>query len=78
VSDQFALDFSAGPSDTFLADFADVLVAGFGGLAFFIVESGSCSMMNLLLPPSSALSCVNAEDVVPEQEKRSQTLSPLS
>jgi hypothetical protein len=78
VFGQFALDLSAGPADAFLADLADVLMAGFGGPACFIVEYGSCPMMNSLLPLSSAFSCVTAWAVVPEPGKKPKTMPPLS
>lgn len=57
---------------------AMVLNPALEGSDFSSHGSGNCTMMNLRLPPSSALSCMTAWAVVAEPEKKSRMMSSAS
>ena len=61
------LDFLPSAADALLADFADVLGSRPCRASLCSSQgSGSCTIMNLRRPPSSALSCMTAWAVVAE------------
>jgi len=63
----------AGAANAFLADLSDGVITGLGSVRVRLARSGSWTMMNLRLPPSSAFNCITASAVEPEPQKKSIT-----